>query len=237
MLEIRNLSAALGDKQILHDVSARFESGSVSALLGPNGSGKSTLGNAIMGRPDLTLSENAAILLDGEPLQALSPEERATRGIFLSFQSPLPIPGVSAMDVFRAALGGRMSALELHEKVMGYAEELSLDRELLKRSLYEGFSGGEKKKMEALQAVMFGPKVAIFDEIDTGVDVDALSRITAFLKKNLSEDSILIFITHLQKLLQAVTPDQVLILKGGRIVASGDQELAETVEERGFGNF
>ncbi|MEI9966711.1 MAG: Fe-S cluster assembly ATPase SufC [Candidatus Moraniibacteriota bacterium] len=240
MLELKNLSASIEGQPILSDVSYTFASGSTTALLGPNGSGKSTLAASILGHPSITLSENADILFDGQSLKDLSPDKRARLGLFLSFQNPLPLSGVSLMDMLRVALLGEHSefdALTLHKTAHLYAEELGIPKELLKRSLYEGFSGGEKKKVEALQAALFAPRFAIFDEIDTGVDVDALKKIVAFLKAHLPEDSTLVFITHSHKLLNALGPDHVVVLKDGRVVKTGEQELAENIEQNGFSQF
>ncbi len=250
MLSLQNVTVSITGKEILHAISFDFLPGNTYALLGPNGSGKSTLGNTIMGHPDYTLTEASELLWNGESLLSLKPDERAKKGIFLSFQNPLPLPGVSVMDLFRMALVGsshskpaeadrnkKMDAMSLHKKVRSLAEELSIKEELLKRSLYEGFSGGEKKKIEALQAALLEPTLAIFDEIDTGVDVDALKLITAFLKKHLPKETTLIYITHSHKLLSVLEPDQVLVLKDGHLVKTGDQTLAHEIEESGFGRF
>jgi len=250
MLSLKNITVSITDKEILHAISFNFLPGHTYALLGPNGSGKSTLGNTLMGHPDYTLSSKSELIWNSESLVSLTPDERAKRGIFLSFQNPLPLPGVSVMDLFRMALVGssrqgstetnkdkKMDAMTLHKKVRELAEELAIKEELLKRSLYEGFSGGEKKKIEALQAALLEPMVAIFDEIDTGVDVDALKLITAFLKKHLPKETVLIYITHSHKLLSVLNPDQVLVLKEGHLVKTGDQTLAHEIEEAGFGQF
>ena len=238
MLSLQNVTVSITDKEILHAISFDFLPGKTYALLGPNGSGKSTLGNTLMGHPDYVLTKTSKILWNDTPLIDLSPDARAKAGIFLSFQNPLPLPGVSVMDLFRMALvgsshtksaevnkGKKMDAMSLHKKVRALAEELSIKEELLKRSLYEGFSGGEKKKIEALQAALLQPTVAILDEIDTGVDVDALKLITAFLKKHLPEETILIYITHSHKLLSTLKPDVVLVLKEGALVKTGGHEL------------
>jgi Fe-S cluster assembly ATP-binding protein len=249
MLSLKNISVSVEEKEILHTVTYDFVPSKTYALLGPNGSGKSTLGNTVMGHPDLKVV-NGEILFHNESILALSPDERAKKGIFLSFQNPLPLPGVSVMDLFRMALVGsshtkpsekdetkKMDALTLYKTVHALAAELSIKDELLKRSLYEGFSGGEKKKIEALQAALLQPTLAIFDEIDTGVDVDALKLITAFLKKHLPESATLIYITHSHKLLSTLNPDEVLVIKNGTLVASGTHDLAEQIEKNGFGQF
>lgn len=241
MFTLKNLSASIEGQKILNDISLTFAPGTTTALLGPNGSGKSTLGNALMGAPFVTLEPMSSIELEGALLTGLPTHERAQQGLFMTFQSPLPLSGVSAMDLFRSALvtGPRKkySAKELHNKVHQYAEELDLPKEFLKRSLYEGFSGGERKKMEALQAVLFAPKVVIFDELDTGVDVDALKVIVSFLQRHLAPDSIRIFITHSHKLLKLYRPDQVVVLKKGRVVKVGGHDVAEEIEQVGFENF
>ena len=238
MLALNNLTASIEGKTILKNISARFEPGTTIALLGPNGSGKSTLGNALMGAPFIELGPDSTITLEAQELQSLPTHERARLGMFMTFQSPLPLSGVSALDLFRAALvtgaHKKYSAKELHDKVRQYAEELALPEEFLKRSLHEGFSGGERKKMEALQAALFAPKVVIFDELDTGVDVDALKVIVKFLQKNLPENTIRIFITHSHKLLKLYHPDQVLVLKKGTVVKTGGHTVAEEIEEFGF---
>ncbi len=238
MLSLQNISASIEGKKILNHIEATFKPGTTTALLGPNGSGKSTLGNTLMGAPLITLDPESIITLDGNDITNLPTHERARLGIFMTFQSPLPLSGVTAMDLFRSALvtgsQKKYSAKELHTLVHQYAEELALPKELLKRSLYEGFSGGERKKMEALQAALFQPRVVIFDELDTGVDVDALKIIVTFLQKNLHPDTIRIFITHSHKLLKLYHPDHVLILKHGDIVKIGGHDLAEDIEKNGF---
>jgi Fe-S cluster assembly ATP-binding protein len=235
MLTIKKISASVEDKEILHDISFTFVPGTTYAILGPNGSGKSTLGNTIMGHPDFTLT-SGDILFGEISLKDLSPHERAKLGIFLSFQNPLPLPGVSVMDLFRMALvsSKKLDAMTLHKKVKAFAEELNIKDELLKRSLHEGFSGGEKKKIEVLQAALLEPKLAIFDEIDTGVDVDALKLITTFIKKHLPEETTLVYITHSHKLLSILNPSTVLVLKNGHLIKTGDHTLAEEIEKNGF---
>lgn len=238
MLTLKNISANIEGKEILHTIELTFQPGTTTALLGPNGSGKSTLGNTLMGAPFIELAAASSIIFDGTDITHTPTHERAQMGIFMTFQSPLPLSGVSAMDLFRSALvtGKRKkySAKELHTLVHQYAEELAIPKELLKRSLNEGFSGGERKKMEALQAVLFEPRVIIFDELDTGVDVDALKTITSFLQKNLRPDTIRIFITHSHKLLTLYRPDHVVVLKKGVVVKTGGHTLAEEIEKNGF---
>ncbi len=234
MLTLKNLSVAIDKKKILHDISFTFAPGKTYAIMGPNGSGKSTLASAIMGHPSLTLSRSAKILDGSKNLKNLSPDKRSHLGVFLSFQAPLEIPGVTIFDLLRIALEKKMDPVSLHRQVQAYAKELHIKDELLKRSLNVGFSGGEKKKLEALQAVMLAPRFALFDEIDTGVDVDALKTIATFLKKHLPKETTLIFITHSTRLLKYVSPDAVLVLKEGRLVTSGDATLATLIEQKGF---
>ncbi len=238
MLSINNLTVSVEDKEILHKISYDFLPATTYALLGPNGSGKSTLGNTLMGHPHYTPTPESVVTWNDGDLLSLSPDERAKRGIFLSFQNPLPLAGVSVMDLLRMTLvtSKKLDALTLHKKVREYTKELNIKEELLKRSLHDGFSGGEKKKIEALQAVLLQPAVAIFDEIDTGVDVDALRQITTFLKKYLSKEATLIYITHSHKLLSILEPSHVLVLKNGVLVTTGDHALAETIEREGFEN-
>lgn len=237
MITLKHLSASIGDKKILHDISFSFQPGKVYALMGPNGSGKSTLASTIMGHPDIKATRLSKILLGEKNIKTLTPDKRSRLGIFLSFQSPLEIAGVSVFDLLRIALEKKYDPLSLHRQVKAYAKELRIKDELLKRSLNVGFSGGEKKKLEALQAVMLAPAFAIFDEIDTGVDVDALKSIAAFLKKHLPRETTLVFITHSTRLLRYINPDEVLIMKNGSLVHSGAASLAITIEQSGFEAF
>ena len=241
MITLENLSASIESKKILSNISFVFKPGKTYALMGPNGSGKSTLASAIMGHPNIRYSRASKIFIGGKParptggnIKTLSPDKRAALGIFLSFQTPLEIPGVTVFDLLRIALEKKMDPVTLHREVKAYAKELKIKDELLKRSLNEGFSGGEKKKLEALQAVMLKPQFALFDEIDTGVDVDALKTISQFLKKHLPKETTLVFITHSTRLLKYVSPDEVLVIKSGRLVKSGKASLAKFIEEKGF---
>lgn len=234
MITLKNLSVSIGKKKILNDISFQFKPGTTYALMGPNGSGKSTLASAIMGHPDIQFSRSSKILLGMKDLKNLAPDKRAALGVFLSFQTPLEIPGVTVFDLLRIALEKKMDPVALHRQVQTYAQELHIPDELLKRSLNVGFSGGEKKKLEALQAVMLKPQFALFDEIDTGVDVDALKIISKFLKKHLPKETTLVFITHSTRLLKYINPDEVLVIKEGRLVKSGKASLAKLIEEKGF---
>ncbi len=248
MLTLANLSVSIEGKKILDDISFSFRPGKTYALMGPNGSGKSTLAAAIMGHPNISYSRKSKILWGGKParntpvvktgaggnIKALTPDKRAALGIFLSFQTPMEISGVTVFDLLRLALEKKMDPVTLHRQVKTYAKELHIKDELLTRSLNEGFSGGEKKKLEALQAVMLAPRFALFDEIDTGVDVDALKIIARFLKKRLPRETTLVFITHATRLLKYVEPDAVLIIKNGWLVKSGTAALAKQIEASGF---
>lgn len=234
MLAIEHLKVSIEGKTILPDFSFAFEPGKTYVLMGPNGSGKSTLASVIMGHPEYTVGRSSKILLERKNLKNLSPDERAQLGIFLSFQTPMELPGVTVFELLRLALEKKYSPVELHKLVQEYAEELHIKDELLKRSLNMGFSGGEKKKLEALQAVLLAPRFALFDEIDTGVDVDALKTIAKFLKKHLPKETTLIFITHSTRLVKYVKPDRVLVLQDGILRATGTALLAKKIEAKGF---
>ncbi len=234
MLSIRNLTAGIDGKEILHDLTLSFEPGKTHVVLGPNGSGKSTLAAAIMGRPDIMLSEASELTLDREDLRNLSADKRAKLGIFLSFQSPLPIPGVSVEELLRVALDGKKDPVTLHHELRALAKEIGLAEEFLSRSIHDGFSGGERKKVEAIQAAILLPKVAIFDEIDTGTDTDAVKRIAEFLNARLPEKTTRIYITHSPRLIELVAPERVIILSDGRIAEEGGRVLAEKTLREGF---
>lgn len=240
MLSIKNLSVSIEGKKILDDISFDFRPGKTYALMGPNGSGKSTLASAIMGHPGLAYSRASKILIGNKParrggnIKSLSADKRAKLGIFLSFQTPLALPGVTVFSLLRLALEKQIEPVALHKKVKEYAKELHIKDELLKRSLNDGFSGGEKKKLEALQAVLLAPRFALLDEIDTGVDVDALKTISKFLKKHLPKETTLVLITHSTRLLQYIRPQEVLVIKNGRLVKTGKGALAKKIENEGF---
>jgi len=234
MLTLTHLSASIGEKKILTDISFAFKPGRMYALMGPNGSGKSTLASALMGHPSIIFSRDSKILYGLKNIKNLSPDKRAKLGIFLSFQTPLTLPGVTVFELLRLALEKKTDAVTLHKEVKRYAKELHIKDELLRRSLNDGFSGGEKKKLEALQAVLLTPTFALFDEIDSGVDVDALKTIAQFLKKHLRKETTLVFITHSTRLLRFIKPHTVLVMKQGRLVRTGSLVLAKKIEEKGF---
>ncbi len=234
MLSIQNLSVSVEGKKIIDNFTFTFNPGKTYALMGPNGSGKSTLASAIMGHPHYRLSRNARILIGKKNLKHLSPDKRAGLGVFLSFQTPMELAGVTVFELLRLALEKTIEPVKLHGLVAQHAKELHIKDDLLKRSLNAGFSGGEKKKLEALQAVLLAPRFAIFDEIDTGVDVDALKTIFKFLARHLPKETTLVFITHSPRLLKAIHPDKILVLRDGRLVKTGTAALAKQIEARGF---
>ena len=234
MLSIEHLTASVAKKRILDDISYSFDSGKTYAILGPNGSGKSTLASIIMGHPDFTLARTSKLLWNGKNIKSLSPDKRALLGLSMTFQNPLTLSGVSVRDLLRSALEKKYDVFALYQKIQAAAKSLHIKDELLSRSLNDGFSGGEKKKLEALQIALIEPKFVLFDEIDTGVDVDALKTITLFLTRSLPKESALVFITHSAKLLKYMRPDEVLVIKNGRLVASGGPALAAAIEKNGF---
>lgn len=234
MLSIEHLTASIEKKRILDDISYSFDPGKTYAILGPNGSGKSTLASIIMGHPDFTLTRASKLLWNGKSLKNLSPDKRAQLGLSMTFQNPLTLSGISVRDLLRSALEKKYDVFALYQKIQMAAKSLHIKDELLSRSLNDGFSGGEKKKLEALQIALIEPKFVLFDEIDTGVDVDALKTITLFLKRSLPKESTLVFITHSAKLLKYMRPDEVLVIKSGRLVASGGPALAAAIEKNGF---
>jgi len=233
MLEINNLHAKIEDKDILKGINLNVKAGEVHAIMGPNGSGKSTLSSVIAGREDYEVSEGN-ILLNNEDLEDLAPEERAHKGIFLSFQYPIEIPGVTVTNFIKTAINEtrkangeeELPAKDMLQKIREKAELLEIDRKFLSRSLNEGFSGGEKKRNEIFQMAMLEPKLAILDETDSGLDIDALKVVANGVNKLKSQDNAVILITHYQRLLEYIVPDFVHVLHDGKIVKSGGKELA-----------
>ncbi len=236
MLTLRNLTAKIDRKIILDGVTQTFRKKKIYAIMGPNGSGKSTLARIVMGDPTFSLTRTSELKLSGKSIKNKDADERAHLGIFLSMQSPLAIPGVTVFSLLRAATQETgITAKELKTKMDQYASDLKIPAELLTRSLNDGFSGGERKKMEVLQMAVLNPQYIFLDEIDTGVDVDALKTIAQFLKKHLKEtDKTLVMITHYNRILKYLTPDVTLIIKDGAIVKRGDAELAKMIEKKGF---
>lgn len=241
MLSIKNLHAAVDGKEILKGLNLEVKAGEVHAIMGPNGSGKSTLASVIAGNDSFDVSEGQ-VILDGEDLGDLAPEERAHKGIFLSFQYPVEIPGVSVTNFIRTAINetrkarkqDEMPAKDMLKLIREKSELLEIDRKFLSRSLNQGFSGGEKKRNEIFQMAMLEPKVAILDETDSGLDIDALRIVANGVNKLKSDKNAVILITHYQRLLDYIVPDFVHVLLDGKIVKSGGKELAYELEEKGY---
>jgi Fe-S cluster assembly ATP-binding protein len=244
MLSIQNLHVSIGDKPIIKGLTLDLPNGEVHAIMGPNGAGKSTLSYTLAGREGYEVTQGSATL-DGEDLLALSPDERAAKGVFLSFQYPLEIPGVPALTFVRTALNAQRKAQGLEEiaapaflkLVKAAAAGLKMDFEMLRRGLNVGFSGGEKKRMEILQAVMLSPSLMILDETDSGLDIDALRIVSEGVNAMRSPDRSMLVITHYQRLLDHIKPDRVHVLAAGRIVASGGPELAHELEREGYDKY
>ncbi|WP_452220617.1 Fe-S cluster assembly ATPase SufC [Lacinutrix salivirga] len=241
MLKINNLHASVEGKAILNGVNLEVKAGEVHAIMGPNGSGKSTLASVVAGKEEYEV-DKGEILLDGEDIEDLAAEERAHKGIFLSFQYPVEIPGVSVTNFMKTAINetrkakglADMPAKDMLKMIREKSEMLEIDRKFLSRSLNEGFSGGEKKRNEIFQMAMLEPKLAILDETDSGLDIDALRIVANGVNKLKSKDNAVIVITHYQRLLDYIVPDFVHVLYNGRIVKSGGKELAHQLEEKGY---
>ncbi|MEO9512997.1 MAG: Fe-S cluster assembly ATPase SufC [Flavobacteriaceae bacterium] len=241
MLEIKDLHASIADKKILKGINLEVNAGEVHAIMGPNGSGKSTLASVIAGKEEFEIKKGS-IALDGEDLEELAPEERAHQGIFLSFQYPVEIPGVSVTNFMKTAINESrkargledMPANQMLKLIREKSELLEIDRKFLSRSLNEGFSGGEKKRNEIFQMAMLEPKLAILDETDSGLDIDALRIVANGVNKLRGKDNAIIVITHYQRLLEYIVPDFVHVLHDGKIVKSGTKQLALELEEKGY---
>ncbi|PIZ64721.1 Fe-S cluster assembly ATPase SufC [Candidatus Roizmanbacteria bacterium CG_4_9_14_0_2_um_filter_39_13] len=243
MLKINNLIVSIDGKTILNDINFIFEKGKTYAIMGPNGSGKSTLAYSLMGHPAYKISNSKSqisndntIVLNGEDITAMEPHARAQAGMFLSFQTPLALSGVKVYQLLQLAMHGKKDPLKIRNEAKAYAKELGISEELLNRPLNEGASGGERKKMEVLQAAVLGKSLLIFDEVDTGVDVDALKSISKFLIKY-KKDKTYIVITHYNRILHYLKPDHVLVMVEGKIVKVGGPELAKTIEDEGYEAF
>jgi len=241
ILKINNLHSEVAGKSILKGLNIEVKAGEVHAIMGPNGAGKSTLANIIAGKEDYEVTQGT-IELNGEDISELSPEERAHAGVFLSFQYPVEIPGVSVTNFIKTAINETrkargledMPAKDMLQKIREKSELLEIDRKFLSRSLNEGFSGGEKKRNEIFQMAMLEPKLAILDETDSGLDIDALRIVANGVNKLKSKDNAVIVITHYQRLLDYIIPDFVHVLYDGKIVKSGDASLALELEAKGY---
>jgi Fe-S cluster assembly ATP-binding protein len=244
LLEIKNLHVKVDGKQILNGLNLTVEKGQVAAIMGPNGSGKSTLAHVLAGKADYEVTEGT-VRLNGEDLLALSPDERAAKGMFLAFQYPLEIPGVATMTFLRTALNAQrkkrgeeeLSPPDFNRRVFDMAKKLEIDRDMLRRGVNVGFSGGEKKRNEILQMALLEPKLAVLDETDSGLDIDALKIVSEGVNRLRSPERSFVVITHYQRLLDYIVPDVVHVLSKGRIVRSGGKELALELEAKGYAQY
>lgn len=241
LLEIKDLHAGIEDKEILKGLSLNVNRGEVHAIMGPNGSGKSTLSKVLAGHPSYEVT-GGTILFDGEDLLELEPDERAKSGVFMAFQYPVEVPGVSNSQFLRLAYNEKMKhlgeeeldPLEFNDYLKEKAKLVEMNPEFFKRSVNEGFSGGEKKRNEILQMAVLEPKLAVLDETDSGLDIDALRIVAEGVNKLRSEDNAIILVTHYQRLLNYIEPDFVHVLADGKVVQSGGKELALKLEEKGY---
>ena len=238
-LEIKDLHVSIGEKEIIRGLTLTVPKGEVHAVMGPNGSGKSTLSKAIGGHPDYTIT-SGEVLLDGENLLDLDSDSRSRAGLFLAFQYPMEIPGVSNANFIRAALqarlpeGEELEATDFYQQLYEEMDKLEMSRSFTARSVNEGFSGGEKKRNEILQLAMLKPKYAILDETDSGLDIDALKVVSAGVNAQRGPNAGILVITHYQRLLDYIVPDVVHVMMEGRITRTGGKELAYELEEKGY---
>jgi Fe-S cluster assembly ATP-binding protein len=241
LLEISGLHATAGENEILRGIDLSIQPGEVHAIMGPNGSGKSTLANVLSGRPGVEVTAGR-VLFEGKDLVEMEPEMRAREGVFLAFQYPVEIPGVSNLYFLKAALNARLKhqgkpqldAIDFLALAREKMKTVGMDESLMHRSINEGFSGGEKKRNEIFQMTMLEPKLAVLDETDSGLDIDALRVVSGGVNSLRSADRSMLVITHYQRLLDYIVPDVVHVLAGGRIVKSGGKELALELEEKGY---
>ena len=241
ILSVRNLHVSIGEQEILRGVDLTVNAGEIHAIMGPNGSGKSTLANSLAGRPEYVVT-SGEVLYQGQDLLLLEPEVRARAGVFLAFQYPLELPGVRAWQFLKAAIDARrhyngeedMTAREFDRLLRDKIAMVEIDPDLAKRNVNEGFSGGEKKRNEILQMAMLEPKLALLDETDSGLDIDALRIVSEGINKLRNPENAVVLVTHYQRILNYITPDYVHVLLDGRIVRSGGPELAHELEEKGY---
>jgi Fe-S cluster assembly ATP-binding protein len=241
MLDIKNLHATVAGKEILRGLDLRVGAGEIHAIMGPNGSGKSTLAQVLAGRDSYTVTAGS-IHFHGQDLLPMAPEERARAGLFLAFQYPIEIPGVNNAYLLKAGLNAQrkargeaeLDAFEFMRLIKSKAETMQIPKDFLNRSVNEGFSGGEKKRNEILQMLMLEPSLAVLDETDSGLDVDALKVVAAGVNSLRDPNRSMILVTHYERLLQLIVPDYVHVLAGGRIVKSGDSRLARELDEQGY---
>jgi Fe-S cluster assembly ATP-binding protein len=244
LLEIKNLHAEVDGRKILQGLDLTVEKGSVHAIMGPNGSGKSTLAHVLAGKAGYEVTEGQ-VLLDGEDLLAIEPDERAARGLFLAFQYPLEVPGVATFTFLRTAINAQrkkrgepeLLVPELMKRVREAAKHLDIDQDMLKRGVNVGFSGGEKKRNEVLQMALLEPRLCVLDETDSGLDIDALKVVAEGVNRLRSPERAFVVITHYQRLLDHIVPDIVHVLSRGRIVRTGGKELALELEAKGYAQY
>ena len=244
LLEIKNLHVEIAGKKILDGLTLSVGKGQVAAIMGPNGSGKSTLAYVLAGKPDYIVTEGD-VLLDGESVLDMSPDERAAKGVFLAFQYPVEVPGVATMTFLRTALNAQrktrgqneLSTPEFMKLVRETSAHLGIGQEMLRRAVNVGFSGGEKKRNEILQMAILQPRLAVLDETDSGLDIDALQIVAEGVNRLRSPERSMIVITHYQRLLNYIVPDVVHVLAKGRVVKSGGKELALELEAKGYAQF
>jgi Fe-S cluster assembly ATP-binding protein len=242
MLEVRNLHVTADDKEILKGIDLTVRAGEIHAIMGPNGSGKSTLARALSGHPEYQVT-GGQVLYEGRDLLAMDPDERAREGVFMAFQYPVEIAGVNNAYFLKAALNAKrkhhgqqeLDAMEFMALVNDKSKLLDIDKSMLTRAVNEGFSGGEKKRNEIFQMALLEPKLAILDETDSGLDIDALKLVASGVNAMRAPERAIIVVTHYQRLLDYIVPDFVHVLSGGRIVKSGGKELAQELEQKGYG--
>ena len=241
LLEVKNLQVRVEDREILHGLTLTVNEGEVHAIMGPNGSGKSTLSHVIAGKPGYEVT-GGEILFRGEDLLEMSPDQRAAKGVFLAFQYPVEIPGVATMNFLRTALNAQRKARgedeystpDFLKKVREVSKSLNIPQDMLKRGVNVGFSGGEKKRAEILQMAILQPRIAVLDETDSGLDIDALRVVAGGVNQLGGKDKAIVLVTHYQRLLNYIVPDYVHVMDGGRIIKTGGKELALELENRGY---